>query len=167
MKTLTVGQIVKAFGIKGEVKVKPYGVAENFASYPAVFIKGVKFEVLMGRHSDGFAYLKLKGVEDRNAAELLVGEELEISRTDAKDLKDGEFYVADIVGCTLVLSNGKNLGVITDVSGYGAADVFTMECDGKTCRFPFIRRLNPVVDLDGKTLTVDAKVFGEVCVYED
>ncbi len=167
MKTLTVGQIIKAFGIKGEVKVKPYGSAENFASYPAVFIKGVKFEVLAGRHSDGFAYLKLKGVADRNAAELLVGEEIEISREDAKDLGEGEFYVADIVGCALVLSNGKRLGIITDVSGYGAADVFTMETDGKICRFPFIRRLDPVVDIENKTLTVDAKVFGEVCVYEN
>ena len=69
----------------------------------------------------------------------------------------------DLLG--LVVTDGETrLGVITDVLQYGAADVLVLD-EGKRM-VPYLKRLVLSVDLEQRTMTVDAKVWQEV-VCED
>ena len=168
MDKITVGQIIKAFGIKGEVKVKPYtDDVMRFKKLRIVYIGETPYKIIACRVAEGFAYLSFIGVHDRNDAETLVGKMLEIDRVNAIDLEEGRYFIADMLTCTLLLSDGTVIGKLTDVAQYGAADVITVVNGDKVCRFPFIKKLNTVMDLENKIMKVDAKVFGEVCVYED
>lgn len=77
----------------------------------------------------GFAYLGLRGVPDRNAAELLRGKEVEAERDDAPPLDEGTYYIVDLIGCEVSDESGKVYGTLTDVTSL-ASDVYTVS-DGK------------------------------------
>lgn len=168
MERITVGQIIKAFGIRGEVKIKPItDDVERFHKLRTVFVNDTVYKISACRIHDGFVYAKFIGVNDRNASELLVGNMLEIDRNDAVDLPEGRYFITDLIGCDLVLSSSVHIGKIVDVLQYGAADVIVVKTDTNVCRFPFIKKLNSQVDVNSKVMRVDEKVFFEVSVYED
>ena len=76
-KYLTVATILKPQGIRGEVKVMPFtDSAEDLKSFSKVIIDGTEYKVLACRAAGGYAYLTLRGVPDRNAAELLRGRDV-------------------------------------------------------------------------------------------
>ena len=170
-----IGKVLKPQGIKGEVKVMPLtNDLDMLAGIKAVYIGGVGAGSADGepaavKHCSvrgGYAYILLAGIDTRNGAELLRGKELYISKADVR-LKKGAYYVKDVIGCQLLDSDGAVLGVIAQIENFGAADVYTAENEGRVFRFPFIKALKPKVNLESKTVTVDKKIFEEMCVYED
>lgn len=168
MDKLTVGQIIKAFGIRGEVKVKPItDDVYRFEKLRTVYVKDTQYKICACRINDGFVYLKFLGINDRNASELLVGNPILIDRADAVDLPEGRYFISDVIGCEVYTDNNEYVGKIKDVLQYGAADVFVIENKNKPCSFPFIEKLEALVDIENKKIVVNAKVLGEVCVYED
>ena len=90
---LQIGEIVKPQGIRGEVKLKAMtSDLSRYARLDYVFLlrKGeyVKTKVEKGRSYDGFAFLKLEGVRDRNEAEMMRGVKVYIDRAHAIDLDE-------------------------------------------------------------------------------
>lgn len=169
MDYITVGEIVKAQGIKGEVKVKPLtDDPERFKKLKIVYIGETPYRIESIR-IDGFVYIKLLGINDRNAAEKLTGRTLDIDRVLAKPLEDEyTFYIADVESAALMTDDGERVGTISEVSQYGAADVFTVACvDGRTMRFPFLKKLLVHMDSDSKVFTVKREELEKVAVYED
>ena len=161
---LRIGKIIKPRGIKGEVKVMPYSDGEKFSRLKGAFIDGVFFAVEKVNVSDGI-YLKFKGVNDRNAAELLRGKELSVRREDAEPLENGEYYVVDLIGLP-VFTESKKIGVLIDVTS-AKTDIFTVKCDdGNVLRFPFLKDLVLSIDVVGGKITLKQKRLDEVGVYE-
>lgn len=72
---LVIAEVLKPQGIRGELKIKTYtDLPEDVKAFGTVYIEGVPYKILSFRvGSDGFAYLGLRGVPDRNAAEFLRG----------------------------------------------------------------------------------------------
>ena len=69
---ITVATVLKPQGIRGEIKVKVLcDDAEVLKSFKSVLIDGEEIPVLAVRAQGDTAYIMLKGVADRNAAELL------------------------------------------------------------------------------------------------
>lgn len=168
MDKITVGQIIKAFGIKGEVKVKPItDDVTRFKKLKLVYIGETPYKIIACRIAEGYVYLSFIGVSDRNTSETLVGKMLEIDRINAIELEEGRYFIADMLGCKVILSDGTKVGTIVDVAQYGAADVITVKDGEKVCRFPFIKKLNSDFDIENKIMHADAKAFYEVSVYED
>ena len=165
---ITIGQIVRALGIKGELKVKPLtDDAQRYKALKVVYIKNKPYRIEHIRLDDEFVCLKLLGIDDRNGAEHLRDEFLEIDRINAVPLEEGSYFIADIIGCKLFTDDGDEKGKVTDVSQYGAADVFTV-CDGKNkLRFPFFKKIIVKVDVETGIIIVSKSVFDEVSVYED
>ena len=154
---IIIGRVVKAVGIKGEIKVAPL---------KTVYITGIPYQILSCRFDKAFVFLKLNGIFTRDDAEKIVGDYLEIDRVNAIVPENG-YLIADIEGCKLFLSDGEEVGVITDVAQYGAADVFTIEGNGKVCRCPFLNKVIEKIDVESKIIVANKKEFTAVCVYED
>ena len=164
---LTIGEIVKAQGIKGEVKVRPLtDDPAQFGRHRSLLVGGCPLKVRGASVRGGFVYLLFDGIADRNAAELLVGKRIEIDRGQAAPIGKDEYYIVDLVGCRVLLSDGTPLGVLDSVDNFGSADIFTVNGD-RTVRFPFLRRLGLSYDGQAKTVTIDKARFEEVCCYED
>ncbi len=163
-KTLLVGEILKPQGIRGEVKVKPFtDTAEEFRVYKRVFLDGTEYKVLSVRVGDGAVYLGLKGVPDRNTAELLRGKQVIVLREDAPEPGEGRYYIVDLLGSELVTESGEVLGVLTEIR-QAASDIYTLESGGKEILFPAVKGVITGIDLEAKKITVNGKRFQEVAV---
>lgn len=162
--TLTVGVVLKPQGIRGELKVKPYtDAAEDFAAFRRVFLDGEEYKVLSVRTGGGAVFLGLRGVADRNAAELLRGKEVVIPRSEAPEPEEGRYYVADLLGCDIVTEGGKVLGKLKDVR-QASTDVYTLFDGSRDIFFPVADGVVVAVDVENGTITVNEKRFYEVAV---
>ena len=166
MSRLIIAEVLKPQGIRGEIKVKTFTDApENVKAFKTVYIDGNPYKILSFRvGSDGAAYLGLRGVPDRNAAELLRGKTIEGERDDGPILDEGQYYIVDILGLSCQTEEGEELGVVTDISNF-SSDIYTIEKAGKKILFPAVKGVIKRVDLENKKLVVDKKVFDEIAVY--
>jgi 16S rRNA processing protein RimM len=75
----------------------------------------------------GMVVLKFAGVDSISDAETLVGSEIQIPRSERAALGNDEFYVSDLIGCTVTDSN-REIGRIKDVQfGSGEAPLLVIE----------------------------------------
>ena len=169
-RKLAVAQVVKPQGIKGEVKLKALGNdAYGLTGVDEVYLsessdKPVKVtKVWLYKEN---AFMALEGVTDRNQAETLRGKTLYVEMAEEEKLEEGQYYVADLIGCDITDESGKKLGTLKDILQHGAADVYVVE--GETnFMMPALKKVIKHTDIKAKTITVDAKILSEVAVYED
>ena len=166
MSRLIIAEVLKPQGIRGEIKVKTFTDApENVKAFKTVYIDGNPYKILSFRvGNDGAAYLGLRGVPDRNAAELLRGKTIEGERDDGPILDEGQYYIVDIIGLLCETEEGEALGTVTDISNF-SSDIYTIEKAGKKILFPAVKGVIKRVDLESKKLVVDKKIFDEIAVY--
>lgn len=163
-KMLNVATVLKPQGIRGEVKVKVYlDDAEDLKGFKTLYIGGEEYTVLSVRASGEVAYLALKGVADRNAAELLRGKEVEALREDCPELPDGTYYIADLLGCAVVYENGENVGDIVAVTP-ARTDIYTLQTPKGEVSFAAAEGVILEIDVEKKKITVNKKRFKEVSV---
>lgn len=154
-KAVDVGIIGSAHGIRGEVRV------ESLSDFPDRFRRGVRLYlegrpvlVEAARVQGQTVLLKLEGVDDRNAAELLRGKTLQ-----SPDLHTiyaaGTYYQHDIVGLTCVTEAGEELGKVTTVLGTGANDVYVVKGERGELLLPAIEDVIKQVDVGGGRLVID------------
>ena len=164
------GRILKPQGIRGEVKIEAYtDDTHRFDYLDHVYMKvegEMRKVAVEAKRTDGtFAYLKLQGVADRNAAETMRGKYLYINRENAAKLPEGSHYIEDLIGLEVTDTNGQFLGLLAEVIQTGAADVYRVS--GKRgCMFPCIPQVVLKTDVETGIL-VDAERLQEVCVYDD
>lgn len=166
MERLVIGEVLKPQGIRGELKIKTFtDTPEIVKEFKTVYIDDTPYKILSFRvGNDGAAYLGLRGIPDRNAAELFRGKKLEGAREDAPELEEGRYYIVDILGLTCVTEEGEELGVVTDIRNL-SSDVYTIEKAGKSILFPAVKGVIVKVDLDGKKIILNKSVFDEIAVY--
>ena len=165
---LTVATIVKPQGIRGEVKALTMTDSpEDLQAFTRVYIGGKCYKLLKVRPQGGnCAYLTLSGIADRNAAELLRGLAVEAARSDAPELPEGTYYIADVIGCAVVDDCGVAVGEVTDVTP-ARTDVYEVaKPDGKRLVFPAVEGLIADVNLKERKITVSAARLAEVALDE-
>jgi len=79
----------------------------------------------------GMVVLKFAGVDSISDAEMLVGSEIQIPRSERAALGSDEFYVSDLIGCTVTDSGqeiGRVVGRVRDVQfGSGEAPLLVID----------------------------------------
>ena len=87
---LIIGQVLKPQGIRGELKIKTFtDFPEDVKAFKTVYIDDTPYKILSFRvGNDGAAYVGLRGIPDRNAAELFRGKLLHGERDDAPALEE-------------------------------------------------------------------------------
>lgn len=164
---IVIGEIVKAQGIKGEVKVSLF--QNDFAylsNMKQLYVNFVPYKVRSISLRALFAYIVFEGVDTRNIAETLVGKSVYIEKSDLPALGSDEYYISDIIGSSVFLDSGKSLGKVVDINNFGSADVYTVKGD-RVVRFPFLKNIIKDVDTATKIIVIYEDKFNEVCVYED
>ena len=127
-----VGQIVNTFGIKGQLKVKPFtDDMERFEELKTVYIckknEMKKVEIEDVKYNKQCVLLKIKGIEDLTEAEKYKGLFLKIDRKDAKKLPKDTYFIADILGLEVYTEEGELLGKVDDIFPTGANDVYVIK----------------------------------------
>lgn len=158
MQLLLIGEILKPQGIRGEVKIKNF--TDGFfavKNLKELIIDDVRYQVLNMREDSKGVFALLKGVADRNAAELLRGKQVYANKNDVAREK-GTYFISDVIGCSLYLSDGTRAGEITEILS-ARVDIYYIENAGERRMFPLIKELAPDFDIENKRVTVDKEVF--------
>lgn len=152
-----IGKIIGAHGIKGEVKVFPYGELEDFELKTVLVSakEAVKsFTVKRVRKHKEVYILELEGVSVRNDAEALIGAEVGVPKDELPELDEDEYYYMDLVGMDVMTDEGKYLGSISNVIATGSNDVFEVDGPFGTVLIPALDNIIIEVDAVGRKVTV-------------
>jgi 16S rRNA processing protein RimM len=99
-------------------------------------------------------YLKLAEITDRDEADEWRGAEVEIAGTDLPPLEEGEYYAFELIGLTVVTTEGEELGVLEEVLDMPANDVYVVRKDGKEYLIPAIKEVIQEVDLSAGQMVI-------------
>lgn len=169
---LMIGEVLRPQGVRGEMKVRPYAAdPDMFLEWTTLYLQqGESYlprKAHCSRVHDGFAYLTLEGVTDRDGAEALRGTQLWIDRAHACQLPEDACYVCELVGCRAVDETGAEIGTLTDVLQYGSVDTYVFQTPRGNMMAPALKRVFPEVDVENKVIRVNARALDEVAVFED
>lgn len=157
---LRVGVISSTHGVRGEVKIFPTtDDLERFKDLKQVILDTGKemkdLEVENVKFFKQFAILKFKGIDNINDIEKYKGKDLFVTRENAVDLEEGEFFICDLIDCTAVNESGELLGTLIEVIQTGANDVFVIQKEnGKELLIPYIKDCVLDVNIEDKKITV-------------
>jgi 16S rRNA processing protein RimM len=144
-----VAQVGAAHGVRGEVKVTTFTADPMaLAAYKTLMRQdgSPALTIASARPSKGGIVARLKGVDDRNAAEALRGLKLYISRDRLPEPEEDEFYLADLIGLAVETAEGEVLGKVKTIQDFGAGDLLEIQPRaGATWWLPFTREAVPQV----------------------
>ena len=125
---VTIGRVVKAHGIRGEVVVHPLSDVEGrFDVGTEVELDGVWRTIAASRPHQGRMLLGFDHVTDRSAAEALRGQELRAAPVDLED--SATFFAHELLGLRVRHLDGSDLGTVTalfelpEAAGYDLLEV--------------------------------------------
>jgi 16S rRNA processing protein RimM len=152
------GEIGAAQGLKGEVRLRSYTQdPAAIACYGALTDEqGGMIEIESLRVTPKALIARIKGVTTREGAEALNRTKLYIARSRLPARDEEEWYHADLIGLTVVNSDGASIGTVIAVQNFGAGDLIEVKpaTGGATLLIPFTRDAVPEVDVEGGRLVL-------------
>lgn len=157
---LQIGVISSTHGIKGEVKVFPTTDDVNrFKKLKEVYLDTGKERLTLHPESvkffKQFVILKFKEFNNINEIEQYRNKSLLVDRQNAVKLRKDEYFIADLIGLTVMTDEDEKLGVLKDVLQTGANDVYIVETEeGKEVLLPAIKECVLKVDVEAGEVLV-------------
>lgn len=155
---IVVAQIAGAFGVKGEVRVRSFTEdPEACFEYGPLMDEAGKVILTPRRHrplKDVFGVVAEEQLQ-REEWEALKGTDLYVPRDVLPAPDEDEFYIVDLIGCSVVHEDGRELGVVRNVPDFGAGSLLEITpSTGAGFYLPFDAESAPGVDLDARRITV-------------
>ena len=153
---LLAGEIGKPHGTSGEVYVIRISDDPHRFDPGATLIHedGRELIVKSSRsHRDRFL-VHFEGAVDRESAQALRGA-LFVDPSSVRELDESEFWEGDLVGCDVVLTDGTEVGEVTDVIVRPAQDLLQIETPSGERLVPFVAEIVTAVDAEERRVTID------------
>lgn len=145
---IVLGRIAAPYGIKGWVKLHPFGddpaawaemprwwlgKTPDAADWSPLTLNELRF------HGKGLV-AKFEGIDDRTAAEKLDGLYFAAPRADLPATEEDEFYWGDLIGLSVVNEAGESLGRVASLIEAGANQVLVVknEAEERERLLPFV-----------------------------
>ena len=166
---IRIGRIIGVHGLRGGLKFRPdnpesdsienlervvidsaddiSGLPENPIEYRIVNIASV---------GHGAIRLMLEGITDANQAEAFKGKTVFADQDDLPKPEGDEFYHHQVIGCEVMLTDGRRIGTIAEVIATGANDVFVVRDGEKEVLVPVIADVVKEIDVANRRVVIDA-----------
>ncbi|WP_053727932.1 ribosome maturation factor RimM [Streptomyces sp. WM6378] len=159
---LVVARIGRAHGIKGEVTVEVRTDEPELRLGPGAVLttdpaSAGPLTIETGRVHSGRLLLRFEGVRDRNGAEALRNTLL-IADVDPAELPEepDEYYDHQLMDLDVVLTDGTEVGRITEITHLPSQDLFIVERpDGTEVMIPFVEQIVTEIDLEAQRAVID------------
>ncbi len=159
---ICVAQIGAPHGVRGEVRLRSFTADPLAVARYGVLLSedGTRtFELIALRPAKDAFIARLKGVDDRTAAEALTNQRLFVPRECLPEIGEAEtYYHADLVGLAVTDAAGTVRATVRAVHDFGAGDVLELDPAGKgggaSVFVPFTTAVVPVVDIAGGRLVL-------------
>ncbi|NOS98676.1 MAG: ribosome maturation factor RimM [Methylotenera sp.] len=128
------GRIVAPYGVFGWLKIVPDTEAfDGLLDYETWWLgKGDDWRELAVEsakvHNDVLV-VKLKGIDDRDAALACKGKQIAVPRSQLPAAEENEYYWSDLIGVRVKNKQDVDFGLIVDVFETGANDVIAVRAD--------------------------------------
>ena len=127
---LEIGRVSKAHGITGELRIVPHWESSDALDqvqeiWLTLKEKRTAYAVERARAVPRAYLVKLRGVDDRNAAEALHGATVSVPRTVLPPLAPGEYYLIDLIGAKVLGPDGE-IGEVTGIVSHPTVDVIVL-----------------------------------------
>ena len=157
---VAVGKVVRTHGIRGALKVVPYGetLGEMEAGEKLFSIEdsGQRQLTLVSLNSQKRVLIvQFEEIDGMDQAQALTGKDLFIDKDRLPRLPSGEYYHFQLIGLSVETREGKPLGTLSTVLETGGNDVYVVEMGGKELLIPAIEEVIGEVDLLNGKLIVD------------
>jgi 16S rRNA processing protein RimM len=164
---LNVGRIVGTHGIRGEVRVLSdtdfpevrFAPGKALLLVHPVLPDPLTLTVEKSRPHKSTLLVKFKEWGNINEAEPYKGGRLVVPKEDLAPLneEEGEFYFHQIIGCTVVTTDGRTVGKVKEILQLPANDVWVVrpEGKGKDILLPYIDDVVKRVDVEDRIITIE------------
>lgn len=162
---LTVGRVVKAHGVGGEVvvEVRTDDPAARFATGTTLRAKGARghgpersFVVDAVREHGGRLLVRLAGVADRDAADALRGNVFVVDSEDLPPIDEPDtYYDHQLEGLRVRTKNGQDVGVVSEVLHTAAGELLAVRADSGDVLVPFVSAIVTSVSLQDGIAEID------------
>jgi 16S rRNA processing protein RimM len=155
-----IGYITGSFGIKGFVKTKPLtDTIERFKRLRRVY-RGLNTENVIVDEvekieiRDNIVLLKFGGISDKTGADSLRGHYIFVDGREVETPKRGRYFIHDVVGCTVITTDNRQIGVVKEVYKMLAYDLWEIEDGKKHFMIPAVKEFIRSVDCKKRVITV-------------
>lgn len=157
---IPVGRIIGTHGIKGMLRIQSFsGNLESLRAAQKVTLKskdGSLRDFAIGGISPnaGKPLIGLKGLDDINQVESLVGCEICLLRSQFPEPGADEYYWCDLIGLAVATVAGVELGTIADIFETGSSDIYVVRGKGREYLIPAIADVINSIDLEGGRILI-------------
>ncbi len=158
---ITVGYVVRAKGVRGEVRVEPLTHSiERFDMLSKVVLERgeepLKHLVIQHWRPDlPGVLIKFRGINTpEQARETVVKGYITVARDEVAPLPGGHYYVFDLIGCDVEDELGSHLGKLIDVREMPSTDVYVVDTGSKHVMVPAVRHFIVDVSIAERRVTV-------------
>src|SRR5438093_7077583 len=158
---VAVGEIVGAHALRGWLRLRAYQPpAPSLVPGRRVLIAQAgacrELEVRSATpHGRGRVLLALAGVDDRRAAEALVGARVLVQAADLPPPAAGEFYYHEVVGFRVETTGGESLGTVAETIATGLNDVRVVRGNGREHLIPVVADVVRAIDRAARRIVIE------------
>ena len=149
LQFIEAGEIVTTHGVRGELKVLPWGDSPEFlCEFTRVRIGGREYKVESCRVQKTCNLLKLQGIDTMEAAQAMRGKTVQLYR---EDISPDVIFGDELIGVEVFCENEK-IGEITDVLDYPGNSVYVV--DKGAYLIPAVKEFVLSTDIDKNEMQV-------------
>ncbi|MBW1616521.1 MAG: 16S rRNA processing protein RimM [Deltaproteobacteria bacterium] len=159
---LLIGKIVGAHGVKGAVRIYPYGSSYSvFTTGTLLYIKQKSAQAFIKHQITGVSSYKqiirinLREVASRNEAEDLISSDIFIKKNLLEKPEAGTYYWDQLTGIFVFNLDEGLLGIVERIFSTGANDVLVVKNKKEEILIPFTKNVIKEVNLEKKIIKVD------------
>ena len=152
---VAIGVVVGSHGVQGTLRVRAIGSGKHLRKGMEPVVSGVKRRITATRETPKGFLVDVESIGRRESANALKGEELLLERAELDAPEEGKFYVADLVGLTVMDDEGDVLGSVSDTFQTAAHEVLVVHGkDDQELYVPFTLEHVPVLDLESGRVVI-------------
>jgi 16S rRNA processing protein RimM len=124
LEYITIGHILGPRGTKGKLKVKAAtDFPQHFAPSSTIYINHQPMTIDSTEWHKGNPIIKLSNVDSVEDGQRLVGQAIEIHRSQLHPLPQGQYYHFQLIGLEVETTRGEPLGNITEIITTESKDI--------------------------------------------
>lgn len=158
---IAVGVIRKPHGVRGEASVESWTDSlDRFSELKNVSLVSPDEThkrdaiIVSSRPHGERALVKFAGIDSPEALRELQNWTIEIDEDEARTPAEGEYFLHDLPGLTLVDPEGRERGIVVGIEEGGGGLLLTVERDGRRYDVPFAADIVTAIDLGTRRATV-------------
>lgn len=161
---MTIGQVTKAHGFRGEFKVFPLtDDIRRFRKLKYVIIEGKEYNVSFVKLQSDRAILKLDGIDSEEEVNRIKSLYIQVRKEDAVKKRRDEYFIEELKGMKVFDTDETYLGIIFDVIQTGSNDAYWIK-EPKQLLIPALKTVVKDINLEENKITI---VPPSVWNYED